>query len=114
MGYSILMRRAVAANAADRLRRRSELWAEAKAVRAQWRAEMLPPAIAATMLGVHRNTLARWVKADKLTGYKLGPEAQSPVRFRRADIARLKAAMSGEPVPQVADDVPEPPPGVVF
>jgi excisionase family DNA binding protein len=71
---------------------------------------MVPPAIAAELLDIHRNTLARWVKAGRLTGYKLGPEAQSPVRFRRSDIARLKAALCGEPAPDVDDPVPTPPP----
>jgi len=50
------------------------------------------------------------MRAGRLTGYKLGPERQSPVRFRRADIARLKAMIRGEPVPDVDDPVPTPPP----
>ena len=109
MGDSILHRRAAAAEAAERFRRRGELRAEARAERERWRREMLPPVIAAEMLGVSRNTLGRWVKAGRITAYKLGPERQSPTRYRRADIARLKAALSGEPVPQA--DEPEPPAG---
>jgi excisionase family DNA binding protein len=110
MPYSELTRRYVAEEAHQRLRRRSEAWAQARAERERWRAEMVPPAIAAELLDIHRNTLARWVKAGRLTGYKLGPEAQSPVRFRRSDIARLKAALCGEPAPDVDDPVPTPPP----
>lgn len=109
MPYSELTRRYVAHEAHARMRRRSEAWAQAKAERARWRAEMIPPVIAAELLGIHRNTLHRWVKAGRLTGYKLGDEAQSPVRFRRADIARLKATIRGEPVPDVDDPVPRPP-----
>jgi excisionase family DNA binding protein len=109
MGDSILHRRAAAAEAAERFKRRSELWAEARAERERWRAEMVPPAIAAELLGISRNTLGRWVKAGRITAHKLGPERQSPTRFRRADIARLKAALSGEPGPQA--DEPEPPAG---
>jgi hypothetical protein len=100
MGDSILHRRAVAAEAAERFKRRGELWAEARAERERWRREMLPPAIAAEMLGISRNTLGRWAAAGRITAHKLGPERQSPTRYRRADIAVLKAQLSGEPVPQ--------------
>ena len=109
MGDSILHRRAAAAEADARYRRRSEIWAEARAEREAWRREMVPPAIAAELLGISRNTLGRWVKAGRITAHKLGPERQSPTRFRRADIDRLKAQLSGEPVPQA--DEPEPPAG---
>jgi len=107
MGYSIRHRRAIAAEAADRFKRRGELWAEARAEREQWRREMLPPAIAAEMLGISRNTLGRWAAAGRITAHKLGPERQSPTRYRRADIAVLKAQLSGEAVPQA--DEPEAP-----
>jgi excisionase family DNA binding protein len=105
MGYSIRERRAIAAAAVDRLKRRGEVWAEARAERERWRREMVPPAIAAELLGISRNTLGRWVKAGRLTAFKLGDEQQSPTRFRRAHIDRLKALLSGEPVPQ-ADEPP--------
>jgi excisionase family DNA binding protein len=107
MGDSILHRRAAAAEAADRFRRRSELWAEARAEREAWRREMVPPAIAAELLGISRNTLGRWAAAGRITAHKLGPERQSPTRFRRADIDTLKSRLSGEPVPQA--DEPEAP-----
>jgi hypothetical protein len=111
MGDSILHRRAAAAAAAERFKRRGELWAEARAERERWRREMLPPAIAAEMLGIHRNTLGRWTAAGRITAHKLGPERQSPTRYRRADIARLKAQLSGEPVPQACEpDADDPSP----
>lgn len=109
MGDSINFRRAVAAEAVERFKRRAELWHEARAERERWRREMLPPAIAATMLGVHRNTLLRWAAAGRITAHKLGPERQSPTRFRRSDIARLKAELSGEPVPHDDTPLPNPP-----
>lgn len=109
MGDSIMFRRAVAAEAAERFDRRRELWAEARSAREAWRREMVPPAIAAEMLGISRNTLGRWAKAGRITAHKLGPERQSPTRYRRADIDRLKAALRGEPVPQA--DEPEAPAG---
>lgn len=101
MGYAITLRRAYAVEAEARHKRRSELWAQAQAERARWRAEMLPPVIAAEMLGIHRNTLLRWAKAGRIPAYKLGDEAQSPVRFWKADVDRLKATLSGQPVPDV-------------
>ena len=109
MGDSINFRRAVRAAAADRFNRRAELWREAIAERDRWRREMVPPAIAAVLLGIHRNTLLRWVAAGRITAHKLGPERQSPTRFRRSDIARLKAEMSGEPVPHDDTPMPNPP-----
>lgn len=44
---------------------------------------------AAAYLHVHSITLRRWMAGGRLRGYKLGPEANSPLRFKRADLDAL-------------------------
>ena len=104
MGLSILARKAALRMAAEREERHANTWAEAEAANARWRAEMLPPAVVAAWLGIHREslgrrclydpeTLRRWAKSGRLVPVKMGPSPQSPTRYRRADVERLMAEM---------------------
>lgn len=43
---------------------------------------------AAASLGVHRNTLRRWIAAGRIPAYKVGPRL---VRLHPADVARFAA-----------------------
>jgi hypothetical protein len=96
MGLSILARRAQLKIAEEREDRHRNAWAEARAVEERWRAEMLPPAVVAAWLGVHRETLRRWSKSGQLVPVKMGPFPQSPVRYRRADVERFMAEIAGK------------------
>lgn len=93
MSYAISHRRAVLEEAARRAGRHKATWDEARALEAAWRAELVPPAIAATMLAVSVRTLNRYVAAGKIDRVKLGPTRQAPARFRRADIETFKAEL---------------------
>jgi len=99
MGYALTHRRAVAEEAARRAGRHKATWAEARAVDAEWRATLVPPAVAAMMLGISRRTLDRYVAAGRIERVKLAPSKQAPARFRRRDIDAFKAALLGEPAP---------------
>lgn len=96
MGLSILARKAALRMAAEREERHAQTWSEAESVNARWRAEMLPPAVVAAWLGIHRETLRRWAKSGRLLPVKMGPTPQSPTRYRRADVERLMAEMGRE------------------
>ena len=43
---------------------------------------------ACSMLGVHVNTLDRWVKKKKLVCYKMGNEKLARVKFKQEDIEK--------------------------
>ena len=50
------------------------------------------------MLGVHVNTLDRWVKKKKLVCYKMGNEKLARVKFKQEDIEKYikKSKIQGE------------------
>ena len=76
--------------AARREGRHKATWAEARELEASWRAELVPPAVAARMLAISVRTLNRWVAAGRIQRQKLGDTRQAPARFRRSDIEAFK------------------------
>lgn len=57
--------------------------------------DLMTMADAAASLGVHRNTLRRWIASGQLPAYRVGPRL---VRLHPADVARLAAPVLPAPV----------------
>jgi diguanylate cyclase (GGDEF)-like protein/excisionase family DNA binding protein len=62
---------------------------------------LLSVAQAATLLGVHPNTIRSWTDAGRLTAYRIN--ARGDRRFRRSDVARLLVGDGSSPNPQHAE-----------
>ncbi len=73
--------------------RHRQAWEAAQEAKQRWREEMLTAELTADTLAVSVRTLRRWVADGRLPCVRLGDFDQSPIRFRRVDVERLKEGM---------------------
>jgi hypothetical protein len=97
MALALRAQAALKAEAAAREDRHRQAWEAAREARQRWRQEMLTAELTAAELSVSTRTLRRWTQSGRLPVIRLGDFDQSPIRYRRADVEALKAAMRQSP-----------------
>lgn len=97
MGLSLLAQAHVRSERQAREDRHRKAWEEAQEAKRRWREEMLTAELTAATLAISVRTLRRWVADGRLPCVRLGDFDQSPIRFRRADVERIKSGMRESP-----------------
>ena len=95
MGLSKQAQAAQRRLAAEREDRHATAWEEAREARRQWREQWLTAAVAAESLDISTRTLRRWTRRGLIDCLRLGDEDQSPIRYARRDIERLRSGATG-------------------
>lgn len=52
---------------------------------------------AAELLGVHRNTIMRWIQGELISSYRVSPAPQAPHRIPAEEIERYQAVKETAP-----------------
>ena len=97
MGLSLRAQAHVRSEGQAREDRHRKAWEEAQEAKRRWREEMITAELTAAMLSISTRTLRRWVADGRLPCVRLGDFDQSPIRFRRADVERIKSGMRESP-----------------
>jgi len=86
--------------AEEREARHAKAWNEARAAREKFRSEWMTAATAAESLDISTRTLRRWTRRGLIGCVRFGDEDQSPIRYSRSDVERLRSGGTGFSNPQ--------------